>query len=115
MWCIALLINTSTWNEFIHNWELICFVFLQLHLGGKNVNEEYQDALMDKIRKIHNDPNTNNGIKLSENLQDEDSYNMFSSNIYDYNESDEEFDEELSEHVPRSKRKKVRKTKIKIE
>jgi hypothetical protein len=107
MWCIALLINTSVWDEFIHNWKLICFVFLQLHLDGEHINEQYQDALMVKISKIHNDPNTNDAIKASENVQDEDLNNTFNSNIYDYYDSDDELDDELLEHGSKSKRKKV--------
>ncbi|CAF4730871.1 unnamed protein product, partial [Rotaria sp. Silwood2] len=99
MWCIALLVNTSVWCEFMNNWQLICFVFLELHLGEKHINVSYQDALMDKISKIHNDPNTSNIIKASDNVQDDDARIIFKSSIYDFNDSDDEYIDELSENI----------------
>jgi hypothetical protein len=113
MWCIALLINTSTWDEFIHNWKLICHVFVSLHLGQENNDKEYQNVLLEKIKKIKNDSNTRSVIKSSEDLQDKDQDNLYGSNIYDYCDSDDsedEVDTKLAEHVSKSKTKKVRKT-----
>lgn len=57
MWSISLLINTSTWNEMMHNWKLICCVFLQLHVNNENTSNQYCDALLKKIAKIRSDSN----------------------------------------------------------
>jgi hypothetical protein len=85
-----------------------CFVFLQLHLGGENMNEQYQDALMVKISKIQSDQNTKYVIESSEILQDDDPNNISTSNIYEYYDSDGELGEKTSENRSKSKRKKVR-------
>ncbi|CAF4396900.1 unnamed protein product, partial [Rotaria magnacalcarata] len=42
MWSIALLINTSSWFEFKHNWKLICLVLLKLHFGEDDHDREAQ-------------------------------------------------------------------------
>ncbi|CAM4769922.1 unnamed protein product [Rotaria magnacalcarata] len=107
MWSIALLINTSTWNEFVHNWQLICFVFIQLHLGEENVNKDHQNALIYKISKIENDPNISSAIKLSETVEDENEDNLLSSNVYNYYDDDEEIHSESVKHRSKSTQKKI--------
>ena len=72
MWSIALLINTSMWNEFKNNWKLICLVFLQLHFGDDHMKEQYQDALLEKISKIKSDPNVMQGIKFTEKTEEDE-------------------------------------------
>jgi hypothetical protein len=57
MWSISLLINTSTWNEMMHNWKPICCVFLQLHVNSENTSNQHCDALLKKIAKIRSDSN----------------------------------------------------------
>ncbi|CAF3205771.1 unnamed protein product [Rotaria sp. Silwood2] len=104
MWCIALLINTSTWNEFINNWRLICFVFIELHLGQQHVNQEHREALIYKISKIKNDTNTTSVIKSSDTMPDDDANSFYCSNIYDFNES---ADEQGPEPIAKSIKKKI--------
>jgi hypothetical protein len=53
------------------------------------------------------DPNTNDAINASDNLEVGDSCNMFSSDIYDFYDSGNEFDEELPTRFSTSKREKV--------
>lgn len=108
MWSIALLINTSTWDEFVHNWKLICLVFIPLHLGIEHENNEHRDALIYKISKIRNDSNTATAIKSSETAKDENKDDLFSSNIYDYCERDDEVISIPSTHRSKTKRQKVR-------
>ena len=72
MWSMALLVNTSTWYEFKHNWKLICLVFLQLYIGKDNIGKEYQDALLKKIIKIKSDINIVDVIRQTVLDQDED-------------------------------------------
>lgn len=108
MWSIALLINTSTWDEFVHNWKLICFVFIQLHLGIEHENNEHRDALIYKISKIKNDSNTVTAIKSSEAVQDENKDDLFSSNIYDYCECEREISSIPTAHRSQAIRQNVR-------
>ena len=106
MWCIALLINTSTWGEFLHNWKLICNVFIELHLGQQFINKEHQETLINKISKIKNDTNTRNIINSSDTISDNDTYNSHYSNINYYDDSDDETDPKLISHGSKSTRKK---------
>lgn len=114
MWCIALLINTSTWDEFIHNWKLICLVFIQLHLGIEHQNNEHRNALIYKISKIKNNSNTVIAIRSSGAVQGENEDDFFDSNIYDYCESDHEDNSQHTTHGIKQIRQKVRIIRIKI-
>jgi hypothetical protein len=87
MWCIALLINTSKWKEMIHNWKLICYVFVQLHVGIENVNNEYHAALLNKISQIKPDPNTYAIIQSTEQNSSETTTH---DDPFDYNDNDED-------------------------
>jgi hypothetical protein len=87
MWSIALLINTSSWDEMIHNWKLICHVFLQLHIGNDDVNNEHHDALLNKIIKIKSNPNIHTIIQSTEPKISESKTN---TNTFDYYDSDED-------------------------
>lgn len=107
MWSIALLINTSMWNEFMKNWKLICLVFLQLHFGGEHLNEQNQDSLLEKISKIKSDPNTLEGMKAAEN-DDEEGQEVHYSDAYDFH--DEIGANKSRRNSQRSKMKKVRYT-----
>ena len=89
MWSITVLINTSTWNEFKHNWKLICLVFLQLHLGNEHANRQHQDALLDKINKIKSDTNTIDGIKASETADEENENGFYQQDPYDFDDDDD--------------------------
>lgn len=90
MWSIALLINTSTWNEMLHNWKLICYVFLQLHVRCENPNKKYQDALLDRIVKIQTNLDICAAIKSTEP--------KLSESITDYNPFDYDDDHENNEN-----------------
>ncbi|CAF3514356.1 unnamed protein product [Rotaria sp. Silwood1] len=106
MWCIALLIHASTWNEFLHNWKLICKVFIELHLGQDFINKEHQEALIDKISKIKNDTNTRNIIKSTDEVSEKNTENLYFSSIYDFDETDDEAEVQLGSNVSKSNRKK---------
>lgn len=87
MWCVALLVNTSTWVEFKHNWKLICIVFLELHQGSEHVNNEHQDALLDRICKIKSDTNAIHAINASAKIENEEEENhVFSQDPYDFDD-----------------------------
>ena len=86
MWCVAVLVNTSTWNEMMHNWKLICYVFLEMHVGSEDVNQEYQDALVDKISKTRADPNIYAAIKFATSDQSESEKN---DDPFDYDDTDD--------------------------
>jgi hypothetical protein len=105
MWCIAVLVNTSTWNEMMHNWKLICYVFLELHVGSEDVNQEYQDALVDKISKTRADPNIYAGIKFAESDQSESETN---DDPFDYDGTDDalEYNNKSSMYQNTSSKKK---------
>jgi len=108
MWCIALLINTSTWNEFKHIWQLICLVFLQLHLGEEYVNQEHQDTLLNKISRIKSDSNTADAIKSSDCVEDENGEETSDLGPYDFYDDEEEGVVEPRGRLSGSTRKKVR-------
>jgi hypothetical protein len=106
MWSIALLINTSTWNEFKHNWKLICLVFLQLCLDEECINQEYQDNLLHNIKKIKSDAVIVDAIKSSDCVQD-NKKELSGLDLYNF---DNVNDDAVSCGASiRSKRKKVRK------
>ncbi|CAF4803751.1 unnamed protein product [Rotaria sp. Silwood1] len=98
MWCIALLINTSTWKEMMHNWKLICFALLQMHIGGETLNVEYQDALLDKITKIRADPNV---CAIMQSTEPEPSNTTANYNQFDYDDidDDQEQNEQFSTYI----------------
>jgi len=112
MWCISLLINTSTWDEFLQNWQLICLVFMELHLGQDNVKREHYDALLDRIRKIRSDATIKKAINATGNLPDDDDggKDISSSSVYDYRNDDADTNLQLPRsNSSSSKRRKVRK------
>ncbi len=108
MWSVALLINSCTWVDFKCNWRLICLVFLQLHLDEEHVNEEHQDALLDKISKIKSDPNILDAIKTSDYVQDNNETPTCHSDIYDFDGHEGDDTVEADRHFSRSTKKKVR-------
>ena len=87
MWSIALLINTSSWDDMMHNWKLICCVFLQLHTGIEDSKNEYHDALLSRISKIRADPNISSVIQSSGS---DSSHPATHSDTFDYNDTDED-------------------------
>lgn len=96
------------WNEFKQNWKLICLVFLQLHFGGEHVNEQNQDALLEKISKIKSDPNTLHGMKRAANDKEREEREVYHNDSYDFHD---EIDINISErNLRRSKMKKVNYT-----
>jgi hypothetical protein len=113
MWCIALLINTSTWDTFIHNWRLICTVFLQLHLGRDDVSKEDQDALLDRIRKIESDHTTSNAVKASESLREPDGTDSSHQDVYDFDDSDDDVNARPLEQKSKSNKRKVCQNSLK--
>jgi hypothetical protein len=108
MWSIALLINTSMWDDFKHNWQLVCVVFLQLHRGEEYINRKHRDTLLYKIRKIRSDPNTVDAIKSSDNVRD-DNGELSNSDLYDFYDEEEDDVVEPRGFSSRSTREKVRK------
>lgn len=110
MWSIALLINSCTWMEFKHNWQTICLVFLQIHLGKKHIKEKHQDTLLNKIRKIKSDTNIYNAVKSSNNLEADNSTDLCDSNIYKFHDdtNDDDDDPEPNDRFLQTKTKKVR-------
>lgn len=108
MWSIALLVNASTWAEFKHQWTLISVVFIQLHLGNQYVHAQSQDALLDKISKLRSDPNTVDGMKTSEQAQDDDDdMNFDQHDSYDFDDASVQMDHS-GRGLPRSRQRKVR-------
>lgn len=108
MWSIALLVNASTWAEFKHQWTLISVVFIQLHLGNQCVHAQSQDALLDKISKLRSDPNTVDGMKTSEQAQDDDDdMNFDQHDSYDFDDASVQMDHS-GRGLPRSRQRKVR-------
>ena len=99
---MALLVNTSTWYEFKHNWKLICLVFLQLYIGKDNIGKEYQDALLKKIIKIKSDINIVDAIKQTVLDQDENTKTTSEENLYDF------YDDEEDGNFSRITKQKVR-------
>jgi hypothetical protein len=95
MWSVALLINTSTWKEMLENWKIICYVFLQMHVGNEDVNRQYYDTLLDKISKIRADPNISAVIQSTEPNSSESTTNH---DAFDYDDPNDEheFDEQFS-------------------
>lgn len=108
MWSIALLVNTSTWNEFQNNWKLVCIVFLQLHLGEQDINRQYQDILLDKISKIKSDPNIADAIKSSDCVEDANSSDLCDLDTYTFTEDEDDGHFESQKRLSSFKRK-VRK------
>ncbi len=108
MWCIALLINSSTWKDFIHDWHLICLVFIQLHLEVSQVNKEHYDALLNRISRIQSDANTKKTIKMAESLDVEDENALSSSQIYTFDDDDFDVQVDLPRNKQKPKRRKVR-------
>ena len=108
MWSIALLINTSTWFEFKHNWHLICIVFLKLYLGEDNYDSGAQDALLGKISTIKSDSNTVDAIRSSEVVQDEDATKRTNHHLYDFDGGREaDNDDEIDRIFSRVTKQKV--------
>ncbi|CAF4302833.1 unnamed protein product [Rotaria sordida] len=98
---MALLINTSTWYEFKHNWKL--------SRGEDHVNRENQDALLDKIKKIKSDTNTIETVKISESAKADKSKKGFDFDPYAFNEEEEDNTVELDKKFSRVTKQKVRK------
>lgn len=109
MWSIALLVNTSMWQEFQNNWKLICFVFLQLNSDEQNKIDQYQDILLNKISKIEVDPNIKDAIETSK--CDEDHISPISSTEDPYIFTEYE-DDEQPPHFRLNKRSSDVKKKV---
>ena len=109
MWSIALLINTSTWFEFKHNWHLICLVFLKLYAGESNCEKEAQDTLLEKISRIKSDSNIIDAIKSSAIVLDEDAAKINGHHLYDFDDDDgtNNDDDETDRIFPRVTKQKV--------
>ncbi len=109
MWCVALLINSCTWTEFKRNWQLICLVFLQLHLGEQHTRQEHQDLLLDKIRKIKSDSDTYTAVKSCDCFEDNNQSTLHDSYSYDFNddEADDDDDSESNNTSSKTRKKKV--------
>ena len=113
MWCIALVVNASTWADFKHQWTLICAVFIQLHRGDDRVNAQTQDALLDKISKLRSDPNTVDGMRRSEQAEDDDEKNLYHHDSYDFNDEDIQIGHSRPS-LPQSRQRKVRRCSVKV-
>ncbi|CAF4236445.1 unnamed protein product, partial [Adineta steineri] len=103
MWSIALLINTGTWVKFQNNWRLVCYVFLQLHLGEENLNQEYQDALLQKITQVKTDSNTLDAMKSSNSIQDVNTKESSDFDEYEFCSDDDEDFHVIETHKGSSK------------
>ncbi|CAF2149342.1 unnamed protein product [Rotaria magnacalcarata] len=95
MWSIALLINTSSWFEFKHNWKLICLVLLKLHFGEDDHDREAQDALLEKINNIKSDANTVDAIKCIQVIQEEDTAKATGAYLYDFDDGADDDNDEI--------------------
>lgn len=104
MWCIALLINSCTWQEFKYVWGLICVVFLRIHLGQEHANHEHQDALLDKIQKVKSDSDTFNAVKSINSYDYKNTEESCIEDIYEF--SDDEYDDVGAIDGPLSRRNK---------
>ncbi|CAF4732383.1 unnamed protein product [Rotaria sp. Silwood1] len=107
MWSIALLINTSSWLEFKHNWKLICLVFLKLHLGEEDYDRETQDALLEKINNIKSDTNTVDAIKSSEVIHEEDTTNTTGTCLYDFDDGADDDNDEVDKNFSTVTKQKI--------
>ena len=58
MWCIALLVNTNTWNDMKENWRLICEVFVNYSTNQTLRFKQSYSMLLNRISHITNDPNS---------------------------------------------------------
>lgn len=103
MWSIALLINTSTWSEVVHNWELICLVFMELHLGNESIDRQHHDALLDKISKIEGDPNASTIIN---SIDDESIETANNQDPFEYDDSEDDL--EQNEYLATSQKRTIR-------
>ena len=111
MWCVALLVNTSTWEEMIHNWKLICYSFLQIHIGNDDVNREYYASLLNKISKIRADPNIFAAIETTEPKVTE-SVTNYGAFDYDDNDENQEDDEEFLMSMCQNTSSKTKNNKV---
>ena len=111
MWSVSLLINTSTWYEFKHNWHLICLVFLKFYVGEDNCDGEAQGALLEKISHIKSDTNTIDAIKSSAIIQDDDVAKINGHHLYDFDDNEiNNDDNEIDRIFPRLTKQKVMKS-----
>ncbi|CAF4814290.1 unnamed protein product, partial [Rotaria sp. Silwood2] len=108
IWSIVLLINSCTWIEFKRNWQIICLVFLQIHLGEKHTKQKYQDILLDKIRKIKSDSNTYSAVTSSNYFESDNPTDLYDSNIYNFYDDkyDDDDDPEPNNKFLKTKTKK---------
>ena len=112
MWSMVLLINDSMWDEFKHNWQLICVVFLQIYYGKDHCDREIQDTLLNKISKVKSDPNNIDPIKSTETEQDKDSSKSSYTDSYEFDDDkgeDDRDDDEIERSFSRVTNRKVRK------
>ena len=108
MWCVALLINSCTWNEFNRNWQLICLVFVQLHVGDQHIKQEHQDLLLDRINKIKSDSDTYTAVKSCDSLEDNNQSTLNDLHGYDfYSDEDDDDDSEPNNASSKTKKKRV--------
>ena len=111
-WSMVLLINDSMWDEFKHNWQLICVVFLQIYYGKDHCDREIQDALLNKISKVKSDPNNIDAIKSTETEQDKDASKSSYTDSYEFDDDkgeDDRDDDKIERSFSRVTNRKVRK------
>ena len=69
MWSMALLINTSTWEEMLENWRLVCLVFWDYgSVKDTSKTDRTHSQLLFKISSITNDPNSKQAIQGSKTI-----------------------------------------------
>lgn len=60
-----------------------------MHLGKQGTIDQYQDVLLEKIRKIKSDPDIKNAVKSSDCTDDKSSY-ADDSDVYGFTENEED-------------------------
>jgi hypothetical protein len=65
MWSMALLVNTSTWEEIKENWRLICQVFLNYTTTDNFFFKQHYATVLHRISQITSDPNSSRAIEQS--------------------------------------------------
>lgn len=90
MWCIALLVNTSTWVDMKENWRLICEVFLNYSTNETPEFKVNYSILLSRISQITNDANSSAAISQSREtlLQSNDPYDFTDDDDLDIDEGE---------------------------
>ncbi|CAF1396575.1 unnamed protein product [Adineta ricciae] len=113
MWSMAVLVNSSTYDEIKENWRLICQVFLNYTTNSNLHFKKYYSMLLSRIMKITSDPNASKAISQSKDLvkntndpyefDDDESFHDF-DNSGDAGHEHNEF--HLNAHTGKNKKKK---------